>query len=99
VKPSKTLLISGVNLEATEVDLFKFFSEKGTLIECQLKKDQFQRSLGKAKVSFDRLEDSEKAFKELNGTEYKGQLLQIRYFSEKKPETKVDNKFNRKTKF
>lgn len=75
VKPSKTLLVSGINLDATEVDLFKFFSEKGTLIECQLKKDQFQRSLGKAKVTYDWLEDSEKAFKELNGAEYKGQLL------------------------
>ena len=38
-KPHKTLLVSGVSLELTEVDLFKFFSEKGTLIECSLKKD------------------------------------------------------------
>ena len=38
-KPSKTLIISGLNLDATEVDLFKFFSEKGALIECSLKKD------------------------------------------------------------
>ncbi len=40
-KPSKTLIVSGINLEVSEVDLFKFFSEKGALIECALKKDQF----------------------------------------------------------
>ena len=52
-KPPKTLLVSGLNLDITEVELFKYFSEKGALTECSLKKDQFQRSLGKAKVTFD----------------------------------------------
>lgn len=84
-KPSKTLIVSSIHLDTTEVDLFKFFSEKGPLIECSLKKDQFGRSMGKAKVTFDRLEDSEKAFKELNGIEFKGQVIQIKYFSEQKP--------------
>lgn len=47
------------------MDLYKVLSEKGTLTECQLKKDQFGRSLGKAKVTYETLEHAEKAVKEL----------------------------------
>jgi RNA recognition motif-containing protein len=39
VKPSKTLHVSNVHLDVTEMDLYKVISEKGTLTECQLKKD------------------------------------------------------------
>ena len=91
-KPHKTLLVSGVCLEMSEADLFKLFSEKGTLVECSLKKDQFGRSLGKAKLSYDRLEGAEKAFKELNGTELKGQLLSLRYFQEERRNDQRDQK-------
>ncbi len=54
------------------MDLYKIISEKGTLTECQLKKDQFGRSLGKAKVTFESLELAEKALKELQGKDIKG---------------------------
>ena len=47
------------------MDLYKVISEKGTLTECQLKKDQFGRSLGKAKVTFETQDQSERALKEL----------------------------------
>lgn len=63
------------------MDLYKAVSEKGTLTECQLKKDQFGRSLGKARVTFESLEQAEKALKELQGTQIKGQEIQLKYFS------------------
>jgi RNA recognition motif-containing protein len=72
VKPSKTLHVSNIHLDVTEMDLYKVISEKGTLTECQLKKDQFGRSLGKAKVTFESLEQSERGLKELQGFELKG---------------------------
>jgi RNA recognition motif-containing protein len=56
VKPSKTVLIKNIHLDVTEMELYKAVSEKGTLTECQLKKDQFGRSLGKAKLTFESLE-------------------------------------------
>ena len=56
VKPSKTVLVKNIHLDVTEMELYKAVSEKGTLTECQLKKDQFGRSLGKAKLTFESLE-------------------------------------------
>ena len=56
VKPSKSLYITNIHLDVTEMELYKILAEKGTLTECQLKKDSFGRSIGKAKVTFENLD-------------------------------------------
>ena len=53
---SKTLMIDNLPLETTEQDLYKLFSEKGTLVKCLIKTDKFKRSIGKAEVSYENIE-------------------------------------------
>lgn len=76
---STTLLISNLNLEVNDSELYKIFSEKGSLIKCKVSEDQFKRSLGKAVVRFEKLSEAQVALETLNDFEIKGQKIKIKY--------------------
>lgn len=77
VKPTSTLLVTNLHLEVNDAELYKVFSEKGSLIKCKVSEDEFKRSIGKAIVKFEKLEEAQLALETLNDQEIKGQKIKV----------------------
>lgn len=76
---SKTLKIDNLALDVTEPDLYKLFEDKGTLVKCQISTDKFKRSIGKAELAYEKVEEATKAKEELNDHEINGNKIKISY--------------------
>lgn len=79
IKPSKTIKVDNLHLEITDTELYKIFAEKGSLIKCKIVQDKFNRSLGKAILSYEQLSDAKNAVEDLDGLEVKGQKIKVKY--------------------
>ena len=59
--------MKNIPLETSETDLYKIFSDHGSLVLCKLNKDKFDRSMGTARIEYETLKGSIEAKEKLDG--------------------------------
>jgi RNA recognition motif-containing protein len=73
----KRLIVKGLASEATNADLFSYFSKFGTLARCGIVWDKLGTSKGFAIVQFEEPTVAATALEESNGAELKGQAMEV----------------------
>ncbi len=75
---SATLYVGHVAYETTEVSLQSMFERVGTVVSCDLVRDNFSgRPMGFAYVEMSSESETTKAIEQLNGEEFNGRRLHV----------------------
>eukprot|EP00359_Climacostomum_virens_P001121 CAMPEP_0204899018 /NCGR_PEP_ID=MMETSP1397-20131031/1616_1 /ASSEMBLY_ACC=CAM_ASM_000891 /TAXON_ID=49980 /ORGANISM="Climacostomum Climacostomum virens, Strain Stock W-24" /LENGTH=140 /DNA_ID=CAMNT_0052066927 /DNA_START=405 /DNA_END=830 /DNA_ORIENTATION=- len=73
----RRLFVKNLHEEADNAAIFEHFKQFGTLTRCGLNWDKLGKSKGTAIVQFEEHDEAEKALKESNGVELKGQAIEV----------------------
>lgn len=73
----KRLFVKNLTLDSNNASVFDHFSQYGTLTRCLVNWDKLGKSKGTAIVQYEEHAEAEKALKESNGAELKGQAIEV----------------------